>query len=251
MRDGIGPTPQPGAASALALALLVHGLLLLALTWGVSWQHDTPRLDVQAELWASVPQHTAAPAQSEPPPPVVAPRSAPPKVDIPIAQEKPKPARRTEKPLPPPPKPPPPKPAPPKPAPPKPQRVPDDARLEQLRQQNLARIAGLAGATAPPNARGTATQSAGLSASYKDRLRARIRPQVVFSEPVSGNPLAEVEVVVAADGRILSGRLLKRSGVPGWDEAVLRGIEKTGVLPRDSDGRMPSPLVIEFTPKDD
>ena len=35
-----------------------------------------------------------------------------------------------------------------------------------------------------------------------------------------------------------------------WDEAVLRAITKTEMLPRDTDGRVPSPLVISFRPKD-
>ena len=48
-------------------ALLVHGLLIVALTIGLNWRSSEPP-GVEAELWAAVPQ-VAAP-RGEPPPPV-------------------------------------------------------------------------------------------------------------------------------------------------------------------------------------
>ena len=69
------------------------------------------------------------------------------------------------------------------------------------------------------------------------------------SEP-EGNPQAEVEIKVAPDGTILSQRLLKSSGLKEWDEAVQRAIDRTQVLPRDVDGRVPSTMVIAFRPRD-
>jgi len=44
--------------------------------------------------------------------------------------------------------------------------------------------------------------------------------------------------------------LLKSSGHKGWDDAVLKALEKTEKLPRDTDGRVPSPMVITFRPRD-
>jgi colicin import membrane protein len=38
--------------------------------------------------------------------------------------------------------------------------------------------------------------------------------------------------------------------VKEWDETVLRAIDRTEVLPRDVDGRVPSTMVIAFRPKD-
>ncbi len=70
------------------------------------------------------------------------------------------------------------------------------------------------------------------------------------ADHIQGNPSAEVEVRTAPDGTILgSPRLVKSSGVKAWDEAVLRAIEKTEVMPRDVDGRVPAPLLIELRPK--
>jgi colicin import membrane protein len=59
-----------------------------------------------------------------------------------------------------------------------------------------------------------------------------------------------VEVRASPDGTIVARKLIQSSGVKAWDEAVLRAIDKTEVLPRDTDGRVPSPLEISFRPKD-
>jgi colicin import membrane protein len=59
-----------------------------------------------------------------------------------------------------------------------------------------------------------------------------------------------VEVKAGPDGTIIGRRLLKSSGVPAWDEAVLRAIDKTEVLPRDTDGRVPSAMLLDFRPRD-
>ena len=68
------------------------------------------------------------------------------------------------------------------------------------------------------------------------------------TEIIVGNPVAEVEVRTAPDGTILSSKITKSSGVKSWDDAVLRAIEKTEVLPRDLDGRVPSPMIIALRP---
>ena len=109
------------------------------------------------------------------------------------------------------------------------------------------------GATGAAGATGTAAQAAGPSASYGGRIVGRIRPNITFPGDVAGiigNPGAEVEVRAAADGTIISRKLLKSSGIKAWDEAVLKAIDKTEILPRDVDGRVPSELVISFRPKD-
>ena len=85
------------------------------------------------------------------------------------------------------------------------------------------------------------------------RIEARIRPKITTPGEIagiSGNPAAEVEVRCSPDGTILSRKLVKSSGVKAWDDAVLKAIDKTETLPRDVDGRVPSPLVISFRPKD-
>jgi colicin import membrane protein len=57
-------------------------------------------------------------------------------------------------------------------------------------------------------------------------------------------------VRAAPDGTVISKRLLQSSGSKVWDDAVLRAIERTEVLPRDTDGRAPPQFEIGFRPRD-
>ena len=132
----------------------------------------------------------------------------------------------------------------------KPQESAADAKkLAELRAQNLKRMAGLAG-TGSESSQGSAAQSSGPSAGYAGRIRARIKPNITFTETLSSNPLADVEVRTSPDGTIISRRIVQSSGVKAWDEAVLSAIDKTEVLPRDVDGRVPPVLIIGFRPRD-
>ena len=123
-------------------------------------------------------------------------------------------------------------------------------KRDELRQENMKRLAGLAAGTGEPGARGTAAQSSGPSAGYAGKIRARIKPNITYIESISGNPAAEVEVRAASGGTILSRKLVQSSGVKSWDEAVLNAIDKTATLPADTDGRVPSQLILVFRPKD-
>ncbi|OGB82215.1 MAG: protein TolA [Burkholderiales bacterium RIFOXYD2_FULL_59_8] len=282
------PPATPGVLRAMVLALLAHGLLLAALTWGVHWQRDVQMTPAEAELWAAVPV-AAAPALQQPepkpeppqpkpeplPPPPTPVAPAPLKVDIALAQEKQRLQKQKQLAL------------------EKQQEKlkSEKLRLEKLQQEkaredklkadklkqaadkaklaqdkklaeqqaqqleaqrakNLQRMTGLAGASGASGATGTALKSAGPSATYAGRLQARIKPNIVFTEDINGNPTAVVSVRTSADGTIIARRLAQSSGVAAWDEAVLRAIDKTAVLPRDTDGRVPSPLEISFRPKD-
>ncbi|MBK9200128.1 cell envelope integrity protein TolA [Candidatus Skiveiella danica] len=125
-----------------------------------------------------------------------------------------------------------------------------EKELKAQREANLRRIAGMAGATGSDTATGTAQRSAGPSASYAGKVAAKVKPNIVFPDEIAGNPMADVEVRAAPDGTIQGARLLKSSGIKAWDEAVLKAIAKTEKLPQDTDGRVPSTLIIGFRPKD-
>lgn len=283
------PPPPPGTGRSLGLALLVHFLLMVALTAGIQWKQDN-NLSVEAELWAAIPMAAAPkPVEVEPPPPPPPPPPAPKEIvkpppaptsnvdaDIALAKrkkqleedkkkqetleaerlkkellqkEEEKKAKLKEKEL-------------------KEKELKDkeakklqeqkDAKpspadtkkIEALRQENMKRIAGMAGATGDENATGTAQRAAGPSDSYGGRIRARIKPNITFTEDVASNASADVEVRCAPDGTIVGKKLIKSSGNAAWDNAVLKAIDKTEVLPRDTDGRVHSPLVISFRPKD-
>lgn len=283
-RTEFAPPPQPGLMRGLAVAVLAHLLLLLALTFGVQWKREAENLSAEAELWSALPQQAAPPEPVvQPPPPPVAPPvvRAPPEPQVnreaEIALEREKQRRRAEeeedrreelerqrerqKKL-------------------EAQRKQDELKkqqkleeqrelaearrkeedkrkrqaeqdakkMAQLREENLRRMQGMAG-TGSPTSTGAAARSSGPSDSWAGRIRARVRPNIVFSDEIPGNPTAEVEVRMAPDGTITSKRLVKPSGVRSWDDAVLRALDKTEVLPRDVDGRVHSPVVIEFRPK--
>lgn len=262
-RNDLMPRGKDGIGSGLVLALIIHVALVIALAFGVSWRASEPE-GIEAELWAAVPQVAAQRAvEPEPPAPKPVPKpepkpepAPPPKVATPdpqIAIEKAKQEKQKEK-----------------------QKrdeeqekfdkkkaLEDKAKLakadadrqkkqqEQLdaqREANIKRILGDANATG--NSAGTAARTAGPSAAYAGRIKARIKPNILLTDTVDGNPLAEVEVRSAPDGTIVSRKLIKSSGVKEWDDAVLRAIDKTEILPRDTDGSMPSPMVIAFRPRD-
>ncbi|WP_119966679.1 cell envelope integrity protein TolA [Simplicispira lacusdiani] len=67
-RDQFAPPRPPARVRAIALAVLAHVLLVVALTWGVHWKTSTDQPAVQAELWSAVPQQ-AAPRDDTPPQP--------------------------------------------------------------------------------------------------------------------------------------------------------------------------------------
>ena len=253
------PPSAPGLLRSIGLAILAHALLLVALGSAVNW-HRGELLTVEAELWAELPQEAAPAAIEIPPQPAPEPASLPPQVtpqdsdaEIALAREKERKAlenlaleqkqaeerkkeleqkeleaRKKEK-L-------------------KAQR--DNETRKKLREDQLKRMAGLANASGAPTASGTALKSAGPSANYAGRIVARVKPNIVFTEEIKGNPRAEVEVRTSPDGTIVGSKLVKSSGIKSWDEAVLRAVEKTEVLPRNEDGIVPSPMTIGFRPRD-
>ncbi len=281
------PPVAPGGARSLVLALCIHGLLLLALTWGIAWNRDQS-VGIEAELWSALPQMAAPKGDTlEPPPqperapepqPKSEPKPEPKPVPKPVTQPQPskdadlsiekkkkaekekeeklkaqeearKKAEKERK-----------------------DKIQQDKELkekqlrekaeqdkkekaeekkrEALRQEQLKRVMGMADATGAPGSSGKAAQTSGPSASYAGKVRGAILPNITFIEQVAGNPQAEVEVQCAPEGTIVGVKLVKKSGVEGWDEAVQKAVLKTAKLPRDIDGRIPCPMVITFRPQD-
>ena len=52
------PPPTPGLLRAVGLAIIAHGFLVAALTWGVSWKQSPSTLSAEAELWSAIPQQS-------------------------------------------------------------------------------------------------------------------------------------------------------------------------------------------------
>ena len=131
------------------------------------------------------------------------------------------------------------------------QAAAEEKQLTAQREENLKRIAGMAGASGEPTATGSAQQSSGPSSGYGNRVKARVKPKLFFNSPVSGNPMVSVEVRSAADGTILGRpRIVKSSGNSEWDEAVVRAFESAQTLPRDTNGTVPSPIIVDWRVND-
>jgi colicin import membrane protein len=127
----------------------------------------------------------------------------------------------------------------------------DEQQSAQLRQANIERAARMAGASGSPSDSGSAQQSSGPSSGYGSRIKAKVKPNLVFTSTVTGNPKVTLEIKMAPDGTILGRpRVVTPSGNREWDEAVVRAFEKTEVLPRDTDGRVPSSLLVGWSVND-
>ena len=119
-----------------------------------------------------------------------------------------------------------------------------DANTAKQREENLKRMLGQAGATGAANATGNAARDAAPSAAYAGRIKARIKPNIVLTQEVVGNPIAEVEVRCAPDGSIVGRRIVKTSGNPVWDDTVLRAIDRTAKLPLDNGQILPTMILV-------
>jgi colicin import membrane protein len=91
----------------------------------------------------------------------------------------------------------------------------------------------------------TAAQSSGPSSSYAGKIIQLVRENTFFNESNLSQYTVEVMVRAGANGRIMSAEIVKSSGRPAFDDAVIRGIRKINVLPRDTDGRIPELLLRE------
>jgi colicin import membrane protein len=124
----------------------------------------------------------------------------------------------------------------------------EQARLDKQRDAELKRMMGAAGSG------GEAQKSSApkIDAGYIGKLTALIKSNTTFagSTDVPGNPKAVFKVELLPTGEILSVRLSKSSGVPQFDDAVERGINKSSPLPKKKDGTVERTIVVNFSMKD-
>lgn len=123
---------------------------------------------------------------------------------------------------------------------------------DKARQQRLSALQGAAANNGGvgTTAAGNGTGSGGTSSGYADKVRQRVKPNIVYAGDMTGNPQAVVAVTCAPDGRILSRQLITSSGNPAWDAAVLQAIDRSDPMPRDVDGKTPGKFNIRLRPKD-
>ncbi|MGH8784769.1 MAG: cell envelope integrity protein TolA [Cupriavidus necator] len=239
------PVPERGTLTCFLLALFMHLLLGALLYYGVRWRSAAPE-GVAAELWEAIPE-AATPAPAITPVPSPKPVEEE-EADISLQEKQ----RKAE------------------------QAARDEAQARQResqaraeaarkeaqrkameaqrqsdnaqRQGELARLRSQAGNS---GSRAGSGSGAKPSSGYAERVRQRVKPNIIFNEDVSGNPAAVVAVAMAPDGSVLSTRLAKSSGNAAWDNAVLRAVQRSDPLPRDENGVAPSNILITFWPRDE
>jgi colicin import membrane protein len=123
---------------------------------------------------------------------------------------------------------------------------------EQRRIEDLSRMTAQATGS---GGSGQAARSQGASradAGYAAKVGGKIRSNTVFNVPdeLANNPAVEYAVDLLPDGSVRGIRKIKGSGVPGFDEAVRRAIEKSQPFPPDNSGRAPSGFTVSHKPKD-
>lgn len=135
-----------------------------------------------------------------------------------------------------------------------------DQKLEAQHAEQVRRLMESASASTSSSARtgsggnGEAARSQGsrADASYTQKVGAKIKSNTIFNgaEELSSNPAVEFSVELLPDGSIRRLRKTKASGVPGFDEAVSRAIEKSQPFPPDKSGTAPSGFTVSHKPKD-
>jgi colicin import membrane protein len=231
---------EPALVRSFALAALVHLLLFGVMFFGVRWQIHRPDT-VTVELWDTPPAPPAAPLVAPPPPlpPKVepAPRIEKPVIALKEKAEKPKPKAEPK-----------PKPA----AKPKPDPVFDKRLREQVAQEQKAveqdrRERALRDLLA----RQQSDARAQALAAWQDKIRAKIRGNIILPHDLAGNPEAIFDVTLLPSAEVLTVRKRKSSGNMAYDEAVERAILKSSPLPKpEQPSVFERQLELRFRPQD-
>lgn len=264
--------PQPGKWSSLALAAAVHLVLGLILFFGIRWQTQ-PSSTVEVEVVRSLPPPAATqpvpkPVPVPPKPKVEAPPPPPPpkvqpKPDIAMKEPvKPKPPKVEPKPVPKPPQPDPKELE-------KQRRLQDQERLDELlaqeserlrteerRSRQAEQVLSAADLEAAQLAQQRSAQASrardNATRNWTDRIRGRVRGNIVRPPGIVGNPEAVFVVTLLPDGSLVDVQLKKSSGNATLDAAIERAIHKSDPLPKPDDPAVfTRVLELKFRPYED
>jgi colicin import membrane protein len=267
------PRSEQNTPAAFVLALAMHLLLVGALWVSVQW-HTEPAGAVVVELWGAAPAEEPAIVAPPPPPPapprvepeperptaeIVVEKRPPPKAEPPpdtakieaekrrveeqrqraaadarrreaekkqLELERTKQAEAMAKAA---------------------ERRREDERREAVRKAEEARMLAQAGSGSPGGTPGAGGRG---DAGYAALLAGLIKPRIVFAVPDGTSPgiYADFEVDLLPTGEILAVRLIKPSGLPGYDAAVERAIRRTDPFPRKPDGTVERTMRLTFRP---
>ena len=224
---------EPGGLAPAALSALVHVVLLSVLVFGLHWQSHHPDA-VEVELWSQLPESVPTPQaeppkvepkpEVKPPPPKVEQKAA--KPDIAIEREKKAPKKKEE-----------------------PLKFDTTSRIQQQLAQEQKALQARKQPEVPKQQSQPAAASTSLDASYIDKVRTKIKMNVVVPEGIKGNPKAIFKVKQLPTGELLSVQLVQSSGYTVYDEAVERAIRKSEPLPKPERPEQRE-LNLEFKPQE-
>jgi colicin import membrane protein len=223
---------DPGRVSSFALAAAVHLLLFAILVFGVRWQNRPPE-SIEVELWSE-----PAPVQVEPKPApepaAVKPEPVIAKPDIALKEPvKAKPAPKPE------------------PAKPKVDETRKRINEELAREQASLAVDRERQQMRDQLAKDSVVAINRSKADWVDKIRAKIRSNIVLPPDLQGNPEAQFLVVLLPTGEVLTRKLTKSSGHQGYDEAVERAILKSSPLPKPDRAEIfERELRLTFKPRD-
>lgn len=125
------------------------------------------------------------------------------------------------------------------------------AKLAKMsRDAETKRITG----SGNPGSTGSAEKSTAprLDAGYQGAIAAKIKSNANYAgnTDVPGNPTVSFKVEQLPTGEVVSVKMTKSSGIPEFDDAVERSINKSSPLPKKKDGTVERSLSVNFHMKD-
>jgi len=247
--------PRFGAGDTVSavLSVFVHAMFFVLLYFGVRWQarqtdavvveiwNQLPVIELPAPKVEAVPEPKPEPRPEPMPELKIEPRlepkpasrveSAPQKPDIAVARERKQPKKERPK----------------KEEPPlkfdTPGRIKEQLAQEQQALDRTRERQDALRVFSPPPAASV------IDAGYAEKIRSRIKLNIVLPLDIRANPEAIFDVVQLPTGEVLSARLRKSSGHKAYDEAVERAILKSSPLPRpDRPEQFLRDLQLKFRP---
>lgn len=242
---------EPALLRSFMLAAAMHGVLIAVMFLGVRFQSHPPAT-VEVELWDTPPPRAEVKPEVKPEPPPPPPKVEPPKPQAEPAKPAVKPDIVVQK----------------KPEPklkPKPKAKPEpkrDLKFEKSMREQLAMEQKAVAVQDEQRkerelkaliAKRDAEARNKALAAWQDKIRAKIRGNIILPQGIPGNPEAIFDVALLPTGEVLRESVKQRrsSGHPAYDEAVYRAILKSSPLPMpDNRALFERQLELRFRPLD-
>ncbi len=222
------------------ITMFIHAGMLFLLFFSVAW-HTQKTLPVEVQLWDVEPM-PMMPKVATPPivePPLVVPplaTQAPPETPqpsedtpaeivlktIPVKPTLPVPPPKTVVAV----------------SPPAPAINHREEELKRLKEQSQ-----IANSKVSSN-----SSSADSENTYQKKIGSELRAKVFFDDtlPNTTNPQISLRIKLNAVGQVIAVSALRSSGIPLFDQAVLRGIERLSTFPADKNGTYPPEVILNY-----